>query len=239
MVDFDEIESILGYQFNERELLVKALTTPAYAKHNDLQSYEHLEFLGDAVLKFLLSVAIHDLNVTTPGELTRLRSLLENNTTLSLQAREFRLQEQVQSLVPITKDDMGILADVYEALAGAVYLDSGRKLSIARQIFIDPLVERLDDLESGSLDGAKNRFIEAVQHIFGFTPEIEIEYVESGPDHEKRFGCRGLKVIDPSSGKVVRTFNIPTKSDDFKRKKDADKDLMQRAYETWRDANFT
>ena len=83
-VNVDHIEEIIGYKFIDKSFLLQALTHASYGLNSITDSYERLEFLGDAVLDFLITMyIIKDKNELSPGEVTNLRSALVNNTTLA------------------------------------------------------------------------------------------------------------------------------------------------------------
>lgn len=235
----NKLESMIGYAFKDSSLLKKALTTPAYAKQNEVESYERLEFLGDAVAKLIIGDELFKEKSWDPEFLTKYRSVLESNRVFSQQAIRFGLHEHVVSLSSIELTDTGILSDLFEALCGAIYIDSGRDLSAVKKAMITPILESKDSLIESSPDLYKNRFIEAVQKIYGITPEIVVDFTESGPDHDKRFGCNNLRVINPQNEKIILQFDLKTRQDNFKQKKEAEKELMRLAFEEWREKDFS
>ncbi|MFX0103050.1 MAG: ribonuclease III domain-containing protein, partial [Candidatus Hodarchaeota archaeon] len=81
-----DLERTLGYFFNDQKLLNQALTTPAYAKQNEVESYERLEFLGDAVAKLIIGDELFKEQSWEPEALTKYRSVLESNMVFSQQA---------------------------------------------------------------------------------------------------------------------------------------------------------
>ncbi|MHA1792130.1 MAG: ribonuclease III family protein, partial [Promethearchaeota archaeon] len=210
----------------------------AYAKQYNTISYERLEFLGDSVVKMIISDILFETNMGDPEEMTKIRAVLESNKVLARFAVELGLSDYILSLGEIFPNNLRILADIYEAICGAIYIDSGKELEVVKHSMLENIVLKMDELVQVSNDNYKNLFIEAFQKIYGFTPIIQVDYVESGPDHDKRFGCKGLKILNPSTGELVKDFNISTSHDNFKRKKDADKDLMKRVLEYWKDRDF-
>lgn len=229
---------VLGYTFNDSRLLDEALTTPAHAMQHGGTSYERLEFLGDGVLKMVMAEMLYDQPSKGPDQMTRERNILESNKILATMAIELRLHELAHALVPVTVADTGILADLYEALAGAVYLDAGRDLATVKRVLVDRIGDRMDAFIDASPDHWKNKFIEAVQKVHGFTPVIKIGFEETGPDHDKRFRATGLQVIDPASDEIVLDFPSIATEGTFRQKREAEKALMQAAFETWRARDF-
>jgi len=237
--DLGALQARLGYTFKNRALLVEALTTPAYAKQHGVASYERLEFLGDAVAKLVMAQALYDEPGAKDQEtMTKQRNILESNKVMAARAVELGIDGHVISLVPIAATDAGVLSDVLEALCGAMYLDSGNDLSIVREKLVGPILANAALFIDTSPDQQKNQFLEAVQRIFKITPNIEIEFVESGPDHDKRFGARNMRVIHPHDDCTILAFPELATAVAFKQKKEAEKELMRQAFEAWKKKDF-
>ncbi len=236
----DTLQEGIGYTFKKQALLIEALTTPAYAKQHGVASYERLEFLGDAVAKLVMAQALYDEPVAKDQEtMTKQRNILESNKVMAARAVELGIEKHVISLVPISASDAGVLSDVLEALCGAMYLDSGKDLAVVREKLLGPILAKADLYIDLSPDQQKNQFLEAVQRIFGITPAIKIDYVESGPDHAKRFGARNLRVLHPADNCNVLEFPDLSTSVLFKQKKEAEKELMRLAFEKWKKQGFS
>jgi ribonuclease-3 len=130
------LEEIVGHRFADRDLLRKALTHASRAHEEDGgESNERLEFLGDAVLDLVVAESLFASQPTwKEGDLTRARAALVNSASLAAHARELelgrfvRLGRTEQSSTGAQKES--ILANVFEALVGAIYLDAG--LDVAR-----------------------------------------------------------------------------------------------------------
>ncbi|XP_035891817.1 endoribonuclease Dicer [Anopheles stephensi] len=109
----DRIESILGYRFQNRTYLLQAFTHSSYTSHGLTSSYQQLEFLGDAVLDFLVSMYIFERNPTmSPGQLTDLRSALVNNVNLACVLVRYDLHLYILSQSPMLTDTIGKFVDV-------------------------------------------------------------------------------------------------------------------------------
>ncbi len=123
-----ELEKRLGYVFQNPKLLERALTHPSLGEN----SYQRLEFLGDAVLELFISRMLYDKRPLMPeGEMTRLRSALVREETLAMVAREIGLGDYLL-MDPALSQEGGrnfasILCDALEAVLAAVYLDGGSK----------------------------------------------------------------------------------------------------------------
>lgn len=185
-----ELENQIGYHFKNQSYLMLALTHSSYSNENrshKKQNNERMEYLGDAVLE--LSVSDY-LYFTYPdkneGELTKIRSSLVCERTLSLCARDISLGDYLllskgEHMTGGRERD-SILSDAFEALIGAIYLDSG--LPEARR-FIDTYL--LQDVEDKTLFyDAKTILQEMVQA--DSRKKLSYHLVrEEGPDHCKQF----------------------------------------------------
>jgi ribonuclease III len=187
------LEQRLSYRFTDRRLLENSLHHSSFIheqNRTDLRSNERLEFLGDAVLNL---VAGHLLMKHFPevpeGNLSRMRARLVNESQVAKLARMLELGRFLhlgkgESLSGGRKK-RSILADAYEALMGAVYLDGG--FDAAFQILKDHLTPLLDHMTASELRyDYKSRLQEAVQGRGGQVPEYRMVN-ESGPDHDKTF----------------------------------------------------
>ena len=193
MPDFSTLEQRLGLSFNNLDLLIEALTHRSYL--NEHREYvgshnERLEFLGDAVLELAATDFLFKKFPAKPeGELTAYRASLVNTVSLAessqaLGVSEFLLLSKGESKDTGRARDV-ILADAFEAIIGAVYLDQG---FIAAEAFIAKnLFGKIDEIiAKRSYQDAKSRFQEIAQEKRGMTPSYET-LSEVGPDHDKRF----------------------------------------------------
>lgn len=188
--DLSKLEAILGYSFTNKQLLVQALTHKSYAnerKINKTQSYERIEFLGDAVLELIISDYLYNHYKDKPeGELTKLRASIVCEYTLAMCAKDISLGDFLflskgEELTGGRNRD-SILCDVFESLLGAIYLDSG--ISQAKS-HVEKFLLR--DIEDKTLFyDAKTILQEMVQGMN--SGELQYELIgESGPDHCKEF----------------------------------------------------
>lgn len=185
-----DLEKKIGYTFQDKSYLETAITHSSYANEmkNRCPYNERQEFLGDAVLSIIVSDYLFKSFHLAEGDLTKLRAALVCEKSLC----GFAAKIDLGSAIRLGKGEemMGgrtrpsILADAFEALIAAIYLDGG--MEAARE-FVLPFV--MDTLESES----KIRFHDyktALQEIVQKNPEEKLSYVlveESGPDHNKRF----------------------------------------------------
>jgi ribonuclease III len=190
-----ELESILGHQFRDPRWLHQALMhssrIPERAAEEPAESNEKLEFLGDAVLELVVSEElIREFPDWSEGQLSKSRARLVNATAISLSAQRLglgkylRLGRGEEKTGGRTKP--ALLADAYEALIAAVYLDGG--LEAARGFVRRSLVEGAIAVEAGRLGHTDHK--SALQELLqsrGMAPGLYHVIAESGPDHQKTF----------------------------------------------------
>ena len=171
-----------GIDMENSELLSIALTHTSYANEHNKISYERLEFLGDAVLELVSSDYIYNTNKYNEGEMSRKRSLYVCENALFEYAKELDLKRYIKVGNGIREANKTVIADVFEAIIGAIYLEKG--LDTVRDFFntlIVPYIERNVDF----LMDYKSTLQELVQ-----TEKKSVEYVlikEGGPAHKKFF----------------------------------------------------
>jgi len=192
MNDAKEHAAQLGLVFSDYALLEEALTHRSYLnEHKDAKAHnERLEFLGDAVLELAVTHFLFMKYPSKPeGELTAFRSALVNTVSLAESADAIGLNDLLL-LSKGERKDTGrarqiILANAFEALLGAIYLDQGYE---AAETFIAThLHPKIDDIvRTRAWQDAKSRFQELAQEKRGHTP-VYRTLAETGPDHDKAF----------------------------------------------------
>jgi ribonuclease III len=189
--DYSELETVLGYQFKDRSLLQRALSHTSWCNEqiDRPESNERLEFLGDA----MLLIAVSDRLMTRypqlrEGELSVTRSQVVSEAGLSDVASSIGVGNWV--LLGKGEEKSGgrtkpsILADAFEALVAAVYLDGG--FDSAYQMVNRLLAQRIETVEFKGFYDFKTRLQETSQARMRATPTYEVVQ-ELGPDHDKRF----------------------------------------------------
>jgi ribonuclease III len=205
----ESIESRLGYKFRNSLLLAEAMTHPSLAYESQRPHFDNqrLEFLGDAVLQLILTEDLFKMFPDFPeGKLTKLRSRLVSRRALA----RFALTIDLGSYVLLGKGEeatggrrrMSTLADAFEALLGAVYLDVG--YDGARSLVLRLFQKEIESLaRSPEERNPKGELQESLQAISPQAPEYKV-LGESGPDHRKVFqsqvSWRGL-VLATGKGK--------------------------------------
>jgi len=186
------LQTRLGHTFANPALLRQALTHPGYANEHpeDGDHYQRFEFLGDAIIQFVVTAALFQLRpAEREGELSRLRVALTNGVFLGGLARELDLSSHLRLCATEQKTGGSptVAGDAYEAVTGADFLDGGLS---AAQAFILRTYGDLETRLSGlKIDDAnpKGRLQERVQPAHG-TGALRYETVQSGgPDHAKEY----------------------------------------------------
>jgi len=187
--DFSRFVKTIGYQPKNWSLFVEALLHRSYAQHvgEEWRPNERLEFLGDAVLNFLVADYLHEHHPKLEeGDLTKIRSRLVNRRILAERSKELNINEFLfLSTSAAQSGSESILSDAFEALIGALYLDGG--IDAARAFVKKTLLSREEILE-GALtdDNYKSALLEYSQAQSKGVPHYVIAK-EDGPDHDRRF----------------------------------------------------
>jgi ribonuclease-3 len=189
------LERRLGHVFRDARMLDQALTHRSTGHLNN----ERLEFLGDALVNFVIAEALYRIRGNAEeGALSRLRASLVREATLAALARELELSD-VLTLGESELKSGGyrrdsILADAFEAILGAVYLDGGFEAAkaVCERLFASLLADLPD---ADSLKDAKTRLQEWLQAQGRPLPRYEV-IDESGPPHKRRFRVRASLADD-------------------------------------------
>ena len=190
-----ELEEKLDYTFNDKKLLLQALTHSSYANEKRIlktEDYERLEFLGDAVLELISSDFLFSKYPTMPeGQLSKLRASLVCEPALATAARRISLEKYY--LLGKGEEATGgrnkesIACDIVEAVIGAIYKDSG--IEEAKKLIFTYI---LDDIEQKKLFyDAKSTLQELAQSKYKKLLTYRVVY-EEGPEHDKAFGVEVL-----------------------------------------------
>jgi ribonuclease-3 len=192
-MQIQKLQKVIGRQFKDPQLLQEALTHPSLAHEqctNGTQHNQRLEFLGDAVLQLILTDHIFKMFPDFPeGKLTQIRAHLANRHTLHRRALAVELGEFLLlgkgEEASGGRDRLSNLADAYEALLGAVYLDGG--IRAARKFITAQFALEFKNLkEATPRQNPKGRLQELLQADSTANPQYRVVH-ESGPDHNKRF----------------------------------------------------
>ena len=201
-MNYTNLENSIGYKFNAPELLCEALTHSSYAneliqKKIPTKSNERLEFLGDAVLEIISSTYIFgEFQSLSEGELSSLRSAIICTDALSSYAREIGLGEMLLFSKGEAKEGKfkdTNLEDAFEALLGAIYLDSGCSLEPVKGFLLPFLSKKATEVRKNSETPIDCK--SKLQQIIQETPGEELKYEEIsrvGPPHAPTFTVNAL-----------------------------------------------
>lgn len=190
--NFDKLEQALGIKFKNKKLLQQAFIHRSCLNENPgfkMNHNERLEFLGDAVLELAVTRNLFNEYPNPEGELTTWRAALVNSKMLSDIATKLDFNDYLM-LSKGESQDTGrarqfILANTFEALIGAIYLDQG--FEKAEKFIQDNLLSELPKILTHKLYlDPKSHFQEHAQEKVGITPNYEV-LKEEGPDHAKNF----------------------------------------------------
>lgn len=193
MKDVSELAKKLGVKFKNLDLLLTAVAHRSYLNEHPkfrLGHNERLEFLGDAVIELSVTRHLYDNYPNPEGDLTNWRASLVNANTLGELCREIGVEDYMLLSRGETKDKKSkarlyILANAFEAVVGAIYLDGGMKE--ADKFLKKYLLSKLPEiLEKKLYLDPKSRFQEVAQEKFTITPVYKV-LKEVGPDHAKKF----------------------------------------------------
>jgi ribonuclease-3 len=189
----DDFAASLGYTFNEPSLLRTAFTHRSYVNEHRGTAIEHnerLEFLGDAVLELVVTRFLFDTYPDkTEGDLTAYRAALVNTITISDAASELGMNNYLLLSKGEARDTgrarQYILANTFEAVIGAIYLDQG--YDTAQEFIAKTIFPRIDEVVEKRLwQDNKSHFQEVAQERVSITPSYQV-LSEVGPDHDKQF----------------------------------------------------
>lgn len=188
-IDLGECQRRIGYTFRDPLVLVAALTHASGAQHR-LASNERLEFLGDAILGFLVCERLYrTFPDSLEGDLTRIKSVVVSRETCSriseqLDLTEFLIVGKGLS-TPSRAVPPSVLSDLFESLVAAIYLDGG--MEAVRPLVERMLVPEIEKVVSGEMGSNHKSLLQQwAQRDFGITPTYEV-LAEVGPDHSKSF----------------------------------------------------
>ncbi len=189
-----QLEQKIGYTFNDKSVLMTALTHSSYCnenrRHGALSSNERSEFLGDSVLSVITAEYLfHTFSDRDEGFLTRTRAALVCEDTLAVFSNRIGLGDYMlfgngESGKTGGKHRKSIISDAFEALIAAIYLDGG--MESAREFVLPFIKDSVDSVVKSGGEDYKSR----LQRIVQQTPEESLSYVlsgEEGPPHDRTF----------------------------------------------------
>lgn len=226
-----KFQEFLDYKFKNEELLEQALTTPQMANIIGKPSYEFLETLGDSVIKIIFILKLYQEGINTPSEITKIKAALESDKNLkrvadSMNLHEFIFKTENQPIIGTR-----ILADVFEAICGAIFPDSEHNLNIVEQTIINPFITDLNIKTQNPIISSKNELLEFLQEKFKTSIVIELEYQKSGEDHDLIWIAKNPRILEKTKQIELIEITKKLKSGEFRNKKDAEKDIYAKILE--------
>lgn len=191
--ELTQLQKILKVAFKDTNILLTAITHRSYLNEHKEATWDHnerLEFLGDAVLELVVTDYLFAQYPDKPeGELTAIRAALVNTVSLSAAAEKLGVNQFLLMSKGEAKDvgraRQYILANVFEALIGAIYIDQGYDMS--KEFIAERLFGKTEEIVKKRLwQDAKSRFQELAQEHASVTPTYET-VGQSGPDHDRVF----------------------------------------------------
>ena len=164
IVNISAVEKIIGYTFKSKKLLTRALTHSSYSNEHRVESNERLEFLGDAVIEFIITEKLYTEFKGKEGDLSKIRALIVSEKPLAAAIDKLGLEKYLLKGVGESKNttkSKAMKCDMFEAIAGAIYIDGG-------------------------IEETK-KFFNKAKIQFGYTQTVELPHRLSFPDFSRRF----------------------------------------------------
>lgn len=208
----EDVQKAIDYRFADPDLLETALTHSSFASENGVESYERLEFLGDAVLELAVTERIFGLlDDASEGHMTRTRASVVDEASLASVAMVHGLVDAIR--LGVGEDRNGgrarssIQSDVVEAILGAVYIDGGSSSAFA--VVHHLLADTLDDRTTTPTTADPRSGLQERLAQMGKT--VDFEYERSGPDHAVIYGATATvdgTVVGTGSGASKKSAAI-------------------------------
>lgn len=179
-VNTQDVELIIGYKFKNPKLLVKALTHSSYSNEHKVESNERLEFLGDAVIEFIITERLYLEFKEKEGDLSKIRAMIVSEKPLAEAVDSLDLEKYLLKGVGESKNTISskaVKCDMFEAIVGAIFLDGG--IENAKKFFNFALGEKLENIKiNGFVDDPKTKLQEMLKQA-----KIVYQTNKSGADH--------------------------------------------------------
>lgn len=183
-INLTEVEKIIGYKFSRPKLLIKALTHSSYSNEHNVESNERLEFLGDAVIEFIITERLFLEFSEKEGDLSKIRSMIVSEKPLAEAVDKLGLEKYLLKGVGESKNQISskaVKCDMFEAIVGAIFLDGG--MENAKKFFNFAVGEKLDNIKvNGFVDDPKTKLQEMLKQA-----KIVYQTSKSGADHQPTY----------------------------------------------------
>lgn len=180
LVNITEVEKIIGYNFKTKKLLLKALTHSSYSNEHRVESNERLEFLGDAIIEFIITEKLYREFKGKEGDLSKVRAMVVSEKPLAESIDRMGLDKFLLKGVGESRNTTGskaIKCDMFEAICGAIYIDGG--IDEVKKFFTLAVGDIVENLKiTGYVDDPKTKLQELLK-----TAKIVYSTSKSGVDH--------------------------------------------------------
>ncbi|MFX1238697.1 MAG: ribonuclease III domain-containing protein [Promethearchaeota archaeon] len=227
-IKLSKFQQLIDYKFKYQKYLREALTTPQLAHELGTNDYNFFETLGDAVIKviFITQLFKNGTGVRDPGVITKMKQRLENDNTLKKIARnKMQLEKFIFKSEKQDINNTKILADVFEAICGAIYLDSAHNIKIVEEKIINRFYGNYFQIIAKSRIFNKSDLIEFLQKKYRITPRIECEYENRGSDNRAKWVAKDPKIF-PEELDIILPKGIMSK--ECKSIGDAEQDIYKK-----------
>ena len=181
IVNTSAVEKIIGYNFKSKKLLIKALTHSSYSNEHRVESNERLEFLGDAVIEFIITERLYSEFKGKEGDLSKIRALIVSERPLSSAIDKLGLEKYLLKGVGESKNtthSTAMKCDMFEAIAGAIYVDGG--IDETKKFFNRAVGDIIENIKiNGYVDDPKTKLQEILKQA-----KIVYSTSKSGEDHK-------------------------------------------------------
>jgi dsRNA-specific ribonuclease len=220
-----KFQEFINYKFTNAQLLEEALTTPRLGNELGKPAYEFLETLGDAVIKIVFILKLYRQGIKDPGDITKIKASLESDKALRKVANRINLQRFIFKSEKQSVKGTRILADVFEAICGALFLDSNYNFRLVEEKMINPFYEDLDSTIENSMLDKKNELLEFLQEKFKTSIIITLDYEKSGYEHDPSWIARNPRIRERFTEELLTKLPKDINSKVFGNKKDAERDI--------------
>lgn len=179
-INLAEVEKIIDYKFKKQKLLVTALTHSSFSNEHRVESNERLEFLGDAVIEFIITERLFLEFNEKEGDLSKIRAMLVSEKPLAEAIDDLGLEKFLMKGVGESKNTISskaVKCDMFEAIVGAIFLDGG--IDSAKQFFNKAICKKLNNIKiNGFVEDSKTKLQELLKQA-----KIVYQTTKSGADH--------------------------------------------------------
>ena len=180
LVNLTEVEKIIGYNFKTKKLLIRALTHSSYSNEHRVESNERLEFLGDAIIEFIITEKLYKEFKGKEGDLSKTRAMIVSEKPLAEAVDRLGLDKYLIKGVGESRNttqSKAIKCDMFEAICGAIYIDGG--IEEVKKFFTVAVGDIIENLKvTGYVDDPKTKLQEMLK-----TAKIVYSTSKSGVDH--------------------------------------------------------